>query len=44
MTTQIVKFANVTIPASRVFYQRQHVFAMVVHNMVLPGHIVLCLR
>ena len=44
MATQQYKFANMPIPPSRVFYERQHVFAMVVHNQILPGHIVLCLR
>ena len=44
MATPILKFANVTIPQSRVFYQRQYVFAMVLHNEILPGHILICLR
>lgn len=44
MATPNLKFANVTIPSSRVFYQRQHIFAMVLHNEILPGHILICLR
>ena len=44
MATHSSKFANVTITPSRVFYQRDHVFAMSVHNSILPGHVVLCLR
>lgn len=39
---QTLKFANIGILASRVFYQRTHVYAMVVHNPILKGHIMLC--
>jgi len=44
VTAANLKFANMPIPPSRVFYKRSHVFAMVVHNQILPGHIVLCLK
>ena len=36
-----IKFAGVTVPQSRVFYQRSHVFAMVLHNQICEGHILL---
>ena len=40
MSTSI-KFAGVTVQQSRVFYQRNHVFAMVLHNQISEGHILL---
>ena len=39
-----IKFAGVTVPQSRVFFQKNHVFAMVLHNKIAEGHILLAPR
>ena len=41
MATSSIKFAGVTVQKSRVFYRRKHVFAMVLHNQICKGHILL---
>ena len=41
MAATSIKFAGVTVQQSRVFYQRKHVFAMVLHNQICKGHILL---
>ena len=35
------KFAGVNVPQSRVIYKKNHVFAMVLHNQICEGHILL---
>ena len=42
MATTKFTFANLPVPSGRVFYNRPQVFAFVLHNQVLPGHILLC--
>ena len=37
-----LKFGSVNINSKYVFYNQQHTFAMVVHNQILPGHVLLC--
>ena len=41
MSSGTIKFAGVTMQDSRVFYNRNHVFAMVLHNQICEGHILL---
>ena len=41
MVEETIKFAEVTMHQSRVFYKRNHVFATVLHNKICEGHILL---
>ena len=41
-TTQGIKFGYVNINSKYVFYNRPHVYAMVMHNQILPGHVLIC--
>ena len=37
-----IKFGSVNIPPKNVIFNKKNVFAMVVHNQILPGHILVC--
>lgn len=41
-TTQGIKFGYVNINSKYVFYNRPNVYAMVMHNQILPGHVLVC--
>ena len=42
MTQKISKCGKLNFDDERVFFNKTHVFAMVVKNPVLPGHVIIC--